>query len=579
MRPHLAYLYGLISYGAFLSSIVYMMGFLAGVGVPKAIDTGPPGAVLPAVLVNLALVALFGVQHSVMARRGFKRWWARLVPGPLERSTFVLASSLCLGLLFWQWRPIPHVVWDLGGGAGTLASALYWGGWALAVASTFVFSHTELFGLRQVHAHLRGETPGPIGFRTPFLYRVVRHPMHAGMLVALWAAPQMTLGHLLFTLAMSGYVLAGVHFEERELVRAFGDRYEAYRAEVPALLPVRVGLRRVGARRSSRSAAGLILVLGFTVAWALGARPGASGSGLEEHSTRRDVVQVGPHLRSFDYLVPDGLPDGAPLLVVLHGSGGAGARIRSFLGTELERLARERGFVVAYPDGFEGHWNDCRAEAAFSANRQGIDDVGFLRAVVHRLHHEHGVGLGQVRVMGYSNGGHMALRLALEASDAFQAVAAFGASLPVAEELDCAAAGPPSSIVLVNGTADPISPYAGGEVVAPGGLRLGQVRSSVASARELATLAGHDGEGQGRVVLSSGAQGDGWVEQVTWVRAGLPSVALFTVHEGGHTIPGPGITIPERVGPAELGVNARRFHAVEAVLDFFQACAGGSLRG
>jgi methanethiol S-methyltransferase len=576
MRPHFAYLYGLISYGAFLGSIVYMMGFLAGVGVPKAIDAGPPGAVLPAILVNLALVALFGVQHSVMARRRFKRWSARLVPEPLERSTFVLASSLCLGLLFWQWRPIPHVVWELGGAAATLTGALYWAGWALAVASTFVFSHTELFGLRQVHAHLRGEAPGPLEFRTPFLYRVVRHPMHAGMLVALWAAPQMTLGHLLFTVAMSVYVFVGVHFEERELVRAFGDRYEAYRAEVPALLPMPTRGGRGGTGRGSKWAIGLILALGSGAAWALAAGPSDSGSGFEEHSVRRDVVQVGPHLRSFDYLVPDPLPDGAPLLVVLHGSGGSGARIRSFVGKELERLARERGFVVAYPDGFEGHWNDCRAEAPFSAALQGIDDVGFLRAMVHRLHQDYGVG--RVRVMGYSNGGHMGFRLALEASDAFQAVAAFGASLPVPEELDCTTAGPPSSVVLVNGTTDPINPYAGGDVVAPGGARLGQVRSAVASARELAALAGHVGEGQGRVVLTRGAQGGGWVEQVAWVRAGLPSVALYTVHGGGHTIPGPEIAIPERVGSAELGVNERRFRAVEAVLDFFQACVGEDLR-
>lgn len=233
-----------MAYGAFLASIVYLMGFLAGVGVPKSVDagTGPLGPARP---VDLLLIVLFGVQHSVMARPAFKRWWTRIVPEPIERSTFVLVSALVLALMFWLWRPIPLVIWEVDHAwAAAAIWSLYVAGWTLAVASTFVLSHAELFGLQQVHRHLTGASPKALPFRTPTLYRIVRHPMHAGMLLALWATPRMTAGHLLFSLGMTAYVLIGIHFEERGLVRQFGDRYLAYCERVPRLLPLRPWGRR-----------------------------------------------------------------------------------------------------------------------------------------------------------------------------------------------------------------------------------------------------------------------------------------------------------------------------------------------
>jgi polyhydroxybutyrate depolymerase len=283
-----------------------------------------------------------------------------------------------------------------------------------------------------------------------------------------------------------------------------------------------------------------------------------------------DTVQVGPHLRSFAFFAPESASDTAPLVLVLHGSGGSGARIRGFMGRNLERLAQRRGFVVAYPDGFEGHWNDCRAKAPFSANTQGVDDVAFLQAVVRRLREAHGVDPARVRVMGYSNGGHMALRLVLEAPAEFEAVAIFGASLPIPGELDCIWSGPPIPVLMVNGTADPISPYEGGEVVVPGFIPLGRVRSSLGSARELARRTGHDGEGQRWEVLGPAECGGSSVDGIGWLDGDLPPVVLLTVNGGGHTIPGPDVTIPERVGAVWLGMNERRFNAVEEALRFFE---------
>jgi protein-S-isoprenylcysteine O-methyltransferase Ste14 len=189
--------------------------------------------------VNLALLTLFGVQHSVMARKGFKERWTRVVPRPIERSTYVVLSSACLALLFLLWHPIPRVVWSVEGTAGRVAlvslAAL---GWLVALFSTFLINHFELFGLRQVYLAARQSEPRPPRFTTPLLYRLVRHPLYLGFLLAFWAAPTMTVGHLVFALGMLGYILVGIHLEERDLVREFGNRYLAYREQVRALVPL-----------------------------------------------------------------------------------------------------------------------------------------------------------------------------------------------------------------------------------------------------------------------------------------------------------------------------------------------------
>jgi len=237
MGRWVALLYGLLAYLAFLAASLYLIGFLGNFFVPKSIDSGAPAAPPVALAVNLGLLALFALQHSVMARPAFKRAWTRLIPEPIERSSYVLASSLCLALLIWQWRPMPRVVWSVSGAAALTLSALFWLGWLIQLASTFLVSHFDLFGLRQVSAYLRGRASPPIAFVTPLFYRLVRHPLYVGFLLAFWAAPVMTVGRLVFALATTIYILIAVRIEERDLVDAFGETYRRYQRTTPMLLP------------------------------------------------------------------------------------------------------------------------------------------------------------------------------------------------------------------------------------------------------------------------------------------------------------------------------------------------------
>lgn len=244
MRRQLALVYGALCYALFLGVFLYAIGFVGGFAVPKHVDSGVTGPLGVAVALDLALLGLFAVQHSGMARPGFKRWWTRWVLWPVERSTYVLLASLALALLFWAWRPLPAEVWTVESAWGR---GVLWGlfalGWGLVLVSTFLISHAHLFGLRQVVDHHQGRQPGNPGFQTPSLYRHLRHPIMLGFFVAFWATPEMTAGHLLFAGAASGYIVVGVALEERDLVRAFGQRYQAYREQVPMFLP-RLGRRR-----------------------------------------------------------------------------------------------------------------------------------------------------------------------------------------------------------------------------------------------------------------------------------------------------------------------------------------------
>lgn len=238
MKRVAAALYGLICYLIFLVVFVYAIGFVGNLVVPKSIDSGVPGAFWQSLLVDVVLLGLFGVQHSVMARPGFKRLWTKIVPEPIERSTYVLFASLTLILLFWQWRPLPDVVWSVHGEVGRIVLWTVCGlGWGLVLVSTFLISHAHLFGVSQVHAYLRRRQQPEPGFQTPSLYRYVRHPMQAGFLIAFWAAPLMTEGHLVFALVTTAYILTALQFEERDLILFFGERYEAYRERVPMLFP------------------------------------------------------------------------------------------------------------------------------------------------------------------------------------------------------------------------------------------------------------------------------------------------------------------------------------------------------
>jgi protein-S-isoprenylcysteine O-methyltransferase Ste14 len=228
-----------VCYLVFLAAFLYAAGFVGNLPVPKSIDSGPTTSLSAAVLVDTLLLLLFAVPHSVMARPAFKRWWTRFVPPPVERSTYVLVSSLLLGLLFWQWRPVPAFVWNVGHPAARgLVHSVFWAGWALVLVSTFLIDHFDLFGLRQVYLYATGRAYTPPTFRTPGLYRYVRHPLMTGFLLAFWATPTMTVGHLLFAVATTGYILIALQLEERDLVGFHGEQYRAYRKQVRMLFPL-----------------------------------------------------------------------------------------------------------------------------------------------------------------------------------------------------------------------------------------------------------------------------------------------------------------------------------------------------
>jgi protein-S-isoprenylcysteine O-methyltransferase Ste14 len=257
MREKLAFGYGMVSYLVFLGVYVYAIGFVGNVLVPKSIDSGASGPLWLAVLVDLLLLGLFALQHSGMARAGFKRWWTKIVPKPIERSTYVLLASLTLVLLFWAWRPLPAVVWNV---ESEWARWLLWGlyalGWAITFAAARMISSDHLFGLQQVRAYRDGRKPPLPKFQTPGFYRYVRHPLMVGFFIAFWVTPRMTVGHLLFSTVMTGYILIGLQLEEGDLIRDFGERYQRYREQVPMFIPRLSGRmpqqRDIKAGKSSR---------------------------------------------------------------------------------------------------------------------------------------------------------------------------------------------------------------------------------------------------------------------------------------------------------------------------------------
>jgi protein-S-isoprenylcysteine O-methyltransferase Ste14 len=241
MGGFIALLYGAAAYVFFLCTFLYAIAFIGNVFVPRTIDSGAAVPLVEALVVNLALLGLFAVQHSVMARRSFKRWWTQIVPPAVERSTYVLAATLALALLIWQWRPIAEpVIWRVENPVAVQALwAVFWLGWAVLLLATFLINHFELFGLRQVFSRLIGREIPEAEFRTPFIYRYVRHPIYLGFILGMWAAPVMTAGHLLFAAGGTGYILIGIWFEERDLVAQFGEQYRRYRDQVGMLLPWR----------------------------------------------------------------------------------------------------------------------------------------------------------------------------------------------------------------------------------------------------------------------------------------------------------------------------------------------------
>jgi protein-S-isoprenylcysteine O-methyltransferase Ste14 len=241
-----AFLYGVVCYLVFFATFLYAIGFNGNFAVPKSIDSGPQSPFVQALLINLALLGLFALQHSVMARPWFKAAWTRIVPLPVERSTYVLFSSVALLLMFWKWQPMGGVIWNVDSTLGRFAlNAMFATGWLTVLVATFLINHFDLFGLRQVWLYLCGRSYTPLAFRTPGPYRYVRHPLYVGWLLVFWSAPVMTSAHLFFAIVTTAYILVAIQFEERDLVRLHGE-YAEYRRRVPMILPIGSSKQREG---------------------------------------------------------------------------------------------------------------------------------------------------------------------------------------------------------------------------------------------------------------------------------------------------------------------------------------------
>jgi len=252
MKRLAIFLYGVITYAVFFVTFLYAIGFIGNLWVPKSMDSPRDVALGTALAVDLGLLALFAVQHSVMARPAFKRWWTRIVPEPAERSTYVLFSTLALIALFWFWQPLGGRVWDIDSAAGVnVMYGIFAAGWVLLLYVTFLIDHFDLFGLRQVWLQLVGKPFTPLAFKTPWLYRQVRHPLYVGWLMIFWATPTMTVTHLVFAIMTTAYILVAIQFEERDLIAAHPE-YADYKKRVPSLIPFTK--RRASA--ATRTAAG-----------------------------------------------------------------------------------------------------------------------------------------------------------------------------------------------------------------------------------------------------------------------------------------------------------------------------------
>jgi len=238
MKRMMSFLFGVVSYAAFFGSFLYLIGFVGDLIVPKSIDSGTESSLAQSTILNIALIALFAVQHTIMARPAFKQWWTKIIPVQIERSTYVLASSLILSFIFWQWHPILGDIWNVENPTGkAILLGLFGLGWGTVLFSSFIINHFDLFGLRQVWLHMTNTKYHHLEFKMKSLYRYIRHPLMLGIIIGVWATPHMTTGHLLFAIVVMVYILIGIQFEERDLVRFHGMNYSDYRRRVPMFIP------------------------------------------------------------------------------------------------------------------------------------------------------------------------------------------------------------------------------------------------------------------------------------------------------------------------------------------------------
>jgi protein-S-isoprenylcysteine O-methyltransferase Ste14 len=245
MRKTFSFIYGVFCYLVFMFAFLYMIGFVSNLVVPKSIDTGSQSNLTQSLMLNVGLLGLFAIQHTVMARPSFKRWWTKIIPVELERSTYVLAASLFLLLLYWQWRPMPDVIWSVDNPTWkAVLFGLFWVGWGTVLFSSFIINHFDLFGLRQVWFQLTNQDYNDLKFETKSLYLYIRHPLMLGIIIGVWSTPHMTTGHLVFASSITAYILIGIQFEERTLIQFHGKDYENYRQRVPMLIPFLTGRTR-----------------------------------------------------------------------------------------------------------------------------------------------------------------------------------------------------------------------------------------------------------------------------------------------------------------------------------------------
>lgn len=536
-RRVIGFAYSLFAYASFGFSLIYLAGFLMALDyLPVTVDAGPVTAPWTAAAIDLMLIALFAIQHSMMARQWFKRWWTRFVPAHLERSTYVLISS---GVTLWlcvAWQPIPAAVWSV---ESMGALTLWWSAFALGlvvlVVASFQIDHWELLGLRQTWCRLRGIHSDTSSFTVRGLYRLVRHPIYVGWLLLFWIAPHMTIGHLLLAVGMTVYTLLAIRFEERDLIREHGKQYVDYRARIPALVP-----------RLSRAFRTSALVLVTVIAGFM-----AAGRAHAQDTIDHLALLSEGRERSATVVAPDGEHAPKHLVIMLHGAGGNADRIREFTARGLERRAAVDGWVVAYPEGVQGTWNDCRTSPPYAAKQLAVDDVGFLAELIERLASRYDLAPENTLVAGFSNGGQMAIRLALERPDLVGTLAVVAAQLPTPDESSCDTEIPALRSLWIGGTKDPFIPLRGGLSIGPGGENLGKVLSLSETVRAFASAIHGASALETHTLPEVDGDASTWVTRTDyWESSKGTVVELVLLHGSGHVVPQREIRLPAQAGPA-----------------------------